>query len=136
MHTRDYGFYARKGLKIWTEPRGIWAGYDWPQYSVHCGQLQFLLYKTPLDRAGADCLVTDARAGNFDNDDDGACLYFQGRDGRGWREQDQLEIGPDGSHSALRQQMCPDEGAPIRGGEVMWRENPWRGPFSAVPRWS
>ena len=77
--------------------------------------------QNPLDRAGADCLVTDARAGNFDNDDDGACLYFQSRDGRRWREQDQLEIGPDGSHSALRQQMCPDEGARIRGGEVMWR---------------
>ena len=112
---------------------GIWAGYNWPQYSVHCGQLQFLLYKTPLDRAGADCLVTDARAGNFDNDDDGACLYFQGRDGRRWREQGQLVIGPDGSHSALRQQMCPDGGAPIRGGEVMWRENPGAALFQRCP---
>ena len=40
VRTRDYGFYTKKGLEIWTEPRGTWAVYRWPQYSVHRGRLQ------------------------------------------------------------------------------------------------
>ena len=91
--------------------------------------MQVLLFKTLLDRARADCLVTDARAVGFDNDDDGACLYFQSRDGRRWREQGRVVVGADGIYSALRQQMCPDEGAPIWGGAVMWRGKTPARPF-------
>ena len=91
--------------------------------------MQILLYRALIDRAGADCLVTDARAVGFDNDDDGACLYLQGRDGRRWRERGQVVVGADGIHSALRQQMYPDEGAPIWGGAVMWRGTTLARPF-------
>ena len=81
VKTRDYGFYTRKGLEIWTEPRGTWAGYNWPQYSVHRGQLQMLLYQTLMERAGADCLMTDARAVGFENGGDGARLHLRARTG-------------------------------------------------------
>jgi 2-polyprenyl-6-methoxyphenol hydroxylase-like FAD-dependent oxidoreductase len=29
--TREYGMFTKHGLEIWTEPRGLLAGYKWPQ---------------------------------------------------------------------------------------------------------
>lgn len=37
--TADLRYYTRRGEPIWAEPRGIDAGYRWPQYSVHRGEL-------------------------------------------------------------------------------------------------
>ena len=53
IRTQDYGFYTKTGVEIWTEPRGIDAGYNWPQYSVHRGQL----YMALLDTVGEDTNV-------------------------------------------------------------------------------
>src|ERR1041384_3696206 len=38
-----------KGRDVYAEPRGLRAGYHWPQYSPHRGKLQMLLYRTVLD---------------------------------------------------------------------------------------
>ena len=40
IRLKDYGLYTKKGLHVWTEPRGLDAGYNWPSYSVHRGRLQ------------------------------------------------------------------------------------------------
>lgn len=61
VKTRQYGFYSRLGRPIWEEPRGTWAGYAWPQYSVHRGRLQMLLLEELRRRVGRDCVVTGAR---------------------------------------------------------------------------
>ena len=82
VKTRDYGFYTCKGLEIWTEPRGQWAGYHWPQYAIHRGQLQMLLAQTLLARVGPDCLVNDAEAVGFECHADGARLYLKTAPGR------------------------------------------------------
>lgn len=117
VRTRQYGFYSKLGKTIWEEPRGTLAGYEWPQYSVHRGHLQMLLYQTLLDRAGPDCVVTGARATGFEINGDQVSLCFD--DGR--QSQGKLLIGADGIHSALRAQMYPGEGDPIWNGRVLWR---------------
>ncbi len=117
VQTRQYGFYSKLGNTIWEEPRGRWAGYAWPQYSVHRGKLQMLLHDTLVARAGADCVVAGARATGFENAGDGAVLLL--KDGR--RVEGDLIVAADGIHSALRAQMVPDEGAPIWNGRVLWR---------------
>jgi hypothetical protein len=33
-------YYSTHGQRIWSEPRSIAAGYCWPQYSIHRGQLR------------------------------------------------------------------------------------------------
>ncbi len=128
VQTRDYGMYSRKGLHIWTEPRGRWAGYNWPQYSVHRGELLMLLYRTLLDRAGPDCIETGWTATGFENTSDTALLHLKGRDGTARTEQGALLIGADGIHSAIRHQIAPDEGDPKWGGALLWR-----GTTRAVP---
>ncbi|OBY25363.1 flavin-dependent oxidoreductase [Leisingera sp. JC1] len=117
VRTRQLGFYSKLGKTIWEEPRGLGAGYAWPQYSVHRGELQMMLHRTLVQRAGPGCVETGARAAGFENTEDGAALLLA--DGR--RIGGSLVVAADGIHSALRAQMVPDEGAPIWNGRILWR---------------
>lgn len=124
VRTRQYGFYSKTGRTIWEEPRGLAAGYRWPQYSIHRGHLQMLLAERLVERAGPDVLVTGARAVGFRNTGDGAVLVLDTGEIAG-----DLLIAADGIHSAIRRQMYPDEGAPIWAGAVLWRATSKAPPF-------
>src|SRR5690349_10355492 len=41
--TAELAYFNKFGSEIWREPRGIAAGYRWPQYSIHRGVFQQLL---------------------------------------------------------------------------------------------
>lgn len=125
VKTRAYGFYSKFGHTIWEEPRGKWAGYNWPQYSVHRGRLQMLLHEVLCERAGADCVVTDRRVTGFTQSDGTATLQFAD----GSQVDGTMIVAADGIHSAIRAQMVPDEGAPIWGGAVLWRATTQARPF-------
>ena len=119
--TAELGFFSKLGLEIWTEPRGKGAGYNWPQYSIHRGELQMLLYRTLVERAGADCVQAGWRAVGFSRDANGATLHLESADGEKRSEGGALVIGADGIHSALRAQMRPNEPPPLWNGAVLWR---------------
>src|SRR5829696_10539318 len=36
----ELSYFTKRGERIWGEPRGLAAGYRWPQISVHRGALQ------------------------------------------------------------------------------------------------
>ncbi|MEL6735602.1 MAG: flavin-dependent oxidoreductase [Pseudomonadota bacterium] len=130
IQTREYGMFTKHGLEIWTELRGLRAGYNWPQYSVHRGKLQMLLYNTLIERAGPDCVEAGWRVQSFENTSDGATLYLKAS-GTGEQRSvsGSLVVGADGIHSAIRAQMMPDEGPPIWGGAVLWRGTSRTKPF-------
>jgi 2-polyprenyl-6-methoxyphenol hydroxylase-like FAD-dependent oxidoreductase len=44
LQTKEWALVGLNGKDVYSEPRGIEAGYNWPQYSVHRGELQMLLY--------------------------------------------------------------------------------------------
>lgn len=129
VQTRDYGFYSKHGLEIWTEPRGKWAGYAWPQYSIHRGMLQMMLYRAVVERLGADAVETGWRADSFETSPDGAVLHLRGRNGEERRETGRLLVAADGVHSAIRAQMVPNEGPAIWNGAVLWRGTSLAQPF-------
>lgn len=128
IRTREYGFYSKSGREIWVEPRGTWAGYRWPQYSVHRGHLQMALLAALLERAGPDSVVTGHRAVGFENTDSEAVLHLENDKDRLSVAGDLIVAG-DGIHSAIRSQMYPDEGAPIWGGAILWRGTTQARPF-------
>src|SRR6202034_4895589 len=33
--TRELAYFSKRGRPIWSEPRGLEAGYKWPQFSIH-----------------------------------------------------------------------------------------------------
>lgn len=128
VQTQDYGFYTKTGVEIWTEPRGRHAGYNWPQYSVHRGQLQMALLAVVQERCGADCVTFGARALGFEHSGDQAVLRYA-QDGETKEAIGQMVVGADGIHSAIRAQMYPSEGAPVWGGAIMWRGTTLARPF-------
>lgn len=129
VQTRDYGFYSKHGLEIWTEPRGKWAGYAWPQYSVHRGMLQMMLYRAVVDRIGPDVVETGWRVEAFETSSDETRVVLRSRNGEERTEFGRLLIAADGVHSAVRAQMVPDEGPAIWNGAVLWRGTTRSAPF-------
>lgn len=109
--------YANKfGQEIWREPRGVGAGYHWPQYSIHRGRLQMLLLETALARLGADKVHLGRRAVKFETSDRDATVHFADGNTRA-----DVVVAADGIHSAARAQFYPDEGAPKWNRRILWR---------------
>ena len=54
--TSELAYYSKRGQQIWSEPRGRDAGYNWPQFSIHRGVLQMLLYEAVKLRLGPDAI--------------------------------------------------------------------------------
>ena len=54
----ELAFFSKHGKPIWSEPRGIEAGYKWPQFSIHRGTLQQILLDAAVERLGAANILT------------------------------------------------------------------------------
>ncbi len=116
-------FYMNKlGQEIWREPRGLDAGYDVPQFSIHRGRLQGVIHQAVRARIGESRIHTGHRLGAFTQDEGGVTAYFFGRDGshRATARGDVL-IGCDGIHSAVRETLFPNEGPATWNGIMLWR---------------
>ena len=61
VETREVCFYNRYGQLIFSEPRGRYAGYDWPQFSIHRGDLHAVLLEAARQRIGPGCVVLGHR---------------------------------------------------------------------------
>jgi 2-polyprenyl-6-methoxyphenol hydroxylase-like FAD-dependent oxidoreductase len=122
IRTYELIYANRFGQQLWRELRGVHAGYDFPQFSVHRGKLQGLLYAAARERIGDGRIHTDRQLSEFEQTDDGVAATFVGRDGetKGVAHGDAL-IAADGIHSTVRRAFYPDEGPPSWNGVMMWR---------------
>ena len=123
IETSALSYYNKLGQLIWSEPRGMAAGYRWPQYSIDRGDLHLILYAAVCQRIGAGAVSTGHRLTHFTQSSGGVEAHFVDREsGRELptRKGDVL-IGCDGIHSAVRVQLYPDEGGPVSSGRIQWR---------------
>jgi 2-polyprenyl-6-methoxyphenol hydroxylase-like FAD-dependent oxidoreductase len=122
IRTFELIYTNRLGQEIWREPRGIDAGYDVPQFSIHRGRLQGVIHKAVVERLGPEAIRTGARLGAFKQDEGGVTGWFFDRTGahvataRG-----DVLIGADGIHSTVRGALYPAEGPPVWNGLMLWR---------------
>ncbi|MFO7854379.1 MAG: flavin-dependent oxidoreductase [Paracoccaceae bacterium] len=126
--TREWGLFSTKGLEIWSEPRGREAGYRWPQYSVHRGELQMALLDAARARLGPGAVVTGARVAGWQTTADGVAVRLATEAGERI-ETGSVLIGADGLHSAVRARLYPEEGSPVWSGAVLWRGTSPAKPF-------
>ena len=122
LPAKEWALVGLNGNDIYAEPRGLLAGYNWPQYAVHRGQFQMLLYNEVCKRAGADVVRLGHQVKGYEENADGtvsALIHLV--DGTAVRETGQLMIGADGLHSAVRAQMHPEQPPIHWGGAIMWR---------------
>jgi len=123
IRTHELLYMNRFGQTVWREPRGMHAGFKVPQFSIHRGRLQKLLYDAVVERLGEDAVRTGRRLLGFIEDEGGVTAHFA--DSR-WGEQGEsmrgdVLIGADGIHSLVREHFYPDQGPPSWNGIKMWR---------------
>ena len=120
--TREAAFFNRFGQFVYSEPAGRFAGYQWPQFSIHRGDLQMVLLQAVRERLGHDAVVEGWRCRGFEQDADGVTVHFEGPQGEA---RDSVRAGVlvacDGIHSVVRKALYPIEGAPRYSGVNMWR---------------
>jgi 2-polyprenyl-6-methoxyphenol hydroxylase-like FAD-dependent oxidoreductase len=122
VRTKESIFFTRHGQYVYNEPAGLDAGYAWPQYSIHRGDLQMVLLAAVQERLGPDSVVTGHRCTGVTQSGDQADASFEDGEGRVLAPvRAAIVVGCDGIHSALRKQLYPDEGAPRYSGVNMWR---------------
>jgi 2-polyprenyl-6-methoxyphenol hydroxylase-like FAD-dependent oxidoreductase len=123
--TREFVYANRFGQTIWSEPRGLDAGYTWPQVSIHRGRLHLLLLEAARERLGAARIHLGARLADFAEDPTGIIARFE--DGRTARAD--VLVAADGIHSTARSRFHPDEGPPKWNGAILWRATSIAAPF-------
>ena len=123
LQTREWALVGLNGRQVYSEPRGLLAGYKWPQYSVHRGGLQMLLHQTVIERLGPDAVRTGMTVTGYRHQEDGRGVraLVETRDGQRMELDGALLIGADGLHSAVRAQMHPGQPPIHWSGAIMWR---------------
>jgi len=123
VKTREVKYLTRYGQEIYGDPRGLHAGFKWPQYSIHRGDLQHLILDAVVERLGNDCILTGHHLESFTQSDQAVSAVFTDKTGGaklGTWTGDML-IAADGIHSVARRQFYPDEGPAVFSGVMMWR---------------
>jgi 2-polyprenyl-6-methoxyphenol hydroxylase-like FAD-dependent oxidoreductase len=121
VQAREWALVGLNGKDVYSEPRGLLAGYRWPQYSVHRGGFQMLLYRAAVERLGAATVRTGQRVVGYRNEADGVTVVVRSPDGVTTQLRGALLIAADGLHSAVRAQMHPNQPPIHWGGAIMWR---------------
>jgi 5-methylphenazine-1-carboxylate 1-monooxygenase len=122
IRTKDASYFNHHGQLIYREVAGTAAGYAWPQFSIHRGDLQMLLYKAVLERLGPDSVVTGHKFTLVSQDHDGVTAYFNDHEGNELpKVRANVMVGCDGVSSTVRKQFYPEEGDPVYSGLTVWR---------------
>ena len=121
IRTRTLTYANHLGQEIWSEPRGLHAGYDVPQFSIHRGLLQDLLWETATERLGPEQVRADERLVGYRQDANRVVARFASASGATEDVEGDVLIGADGIHSWLRAALHPRDPGIRWTGIKMWR---------------
>ncbi len=121
--TEELVYANRQGQFFWSEPRGTHAGYRWPQFSIHRGKFQVLLWEEALRVLGSDRIIPNAHLQDYREENGQVIATFVNRETGEVVAQEQGDclIGADGIHSTLRKKLYPEEGGVVFSGNVLYR---------------
>ena len=117
IENRESRFYNRFGQLIYKEPRGKFAGYQYPEIGIHRGKLHMILYRAARERLGDNAIRTDHECTGVEQDERAATMHFKGRE----PVRADVVVDCEGINSAIRKQFYPDDKVVFAG------INTWRG---------
>jgi 2-polyprenyl-6-methoxyphenol hydroxylase-like FAD-dependent oxidoreductase len=123
IENRESRFYNRFGQLIYKEPRGKFAGYQFPEVGIHRGRLHLILYEAVQERLGRAAILTDHDCTQVEQDERDATVHFK-RTSTGEpldSVRADVVVACDGINSAIRKQFYPDDKVAFAG------INTWRG---------
>lgn len=122
-------FYNRFGQSIYSEARGIAAGYPYPEISIHRGRLHNLLFREAVAALGAERIVTDRQLVSLTQDETGVDLVFRSTATGEVQPpvRADIAIGCDGVNSVVRKTFYPGDQVVFTG------INTWRGVTKRKP---
>ena len=122
IRTRELIYTNRFGQVVWRELRGMDAGYDTPQFSIHRGKLHAVLLDAARERLGDGALRSGCRLLSFDERGGRIVARFEHREmGETFEAEGDVLVGADGIHSTVRAAFYPQEGPPVWNGVMLWR---------------
>jgi 5-methylphenazine-1-carboxylate 1-monooxygenase len=121
IRTRQLTYSNHLGQQIWSEPRGLFAGHDVPQFSVHRGRLHAMLWQAVSERLGTAAPLSGRRLIGYSQHPDHVTATFQRPDGTLEEATGDALVGVDGIHSTLRAKLHPDDPGIRWNGIQMWR---------------
>jgi 2-polyprenyl-6-methoxyphenol hydroxylase-like FAD-dependent oxidoreductase len=123
IENRESRFYNRFGQLIYKEPRGKFAGYQYPEVGIHRGRLHLILYEAARQRLGREAILTDHECIGVEQDQRGATVHFKQSTTGARLESARADVvvACDGINSIIRKQFYPDDKIVFAG------INTWRG---------
>ncbi len=130
IRTHELIYKNSHGQEILRQIRGLEAGYDYPQFSVHRGKLHLTILEHTRETIGAERIHLNHRLVRFSQTDETVTAIFEDRvTGEKITTHGDVLIGADGIHSTVRAHYHPGEGPPSWNGVIMWRGATWWEPF-------
>ena len=116
-------FYNRWGQFIYKEPRGKFAGYEYPELGIHRGKLHKILFDAARSELGAENVLTNHHCLGVEQNEQGVTVRFKETSTGAALEpvKGDIAVACDGVNSAVRRQFYPDEQLAFAG------INTWRG---------
>jgi len=123
IENRESCFFNRFGQLIYKEPRGKFAGYEYPEVGIHRGRLHLILYDATRAALGPEAVRTDHECTGVEQDERGARVHFRQTTTGETLESVQADVvvACDGVNSVVRKQYYPDDRVVFSG------INTWRG---------
>ena len=121
VSAREWALLGLNGKEVYTEARGIEAGYKWPQYAAHRGEFHMMLYDKVLERLGPNAVLLGTRVTGYDWSGGDVTVRLLHKNKETSVQTATVLIAADGIHSQVRAQMHPGQPPIHWGGAVMWR---------------
>ena len=125
VEAKEFTYFNRHGQAIFVEPCGRFAGYKYPHFSIHRGDLHKVLFDAVVDRIGPNAIYFSHACLGFTQSDTEIKVHFDNAE----TQTGTIAIAADGFHSVFRKQLYPMEGKPHFGGINMWRGVTRKKPF-------
>ncbi len=128
--TSSLQYHSPDGALILKEARGLNAGYQYPQLSIHRGKLHMVLLDAFYAQIGSKNLHLAHQFSSFQQDQNSVIANFTNpKTSIKSQYTGSLLIGADGIHSTVRASLHPNQSPMQFSGIMMWRGTTYQKPF-------